>query len=230
MLLLIILLSPVADQGQLVPAIIFALRQQDYFHLPTRMPISGSAHCGLRSIAGGTKPTAPTLPPMPTHNIFDEPPEIVLPSPDSTPWLSRRGRRVNFSERDARNRQLGPLGEQFTLDLERRRLQDTGHDDLAVRVEWIADTCGDGVGFDVLSFDTATEAEMWIEVKTTGLGKYHPFLVTANEVRCSEAEPDRFHLFRVFDFKRSPRIFVLTGALPARCELQPSLYTAAPKG
>ena len=58
-------------------------------------------------------------------------------------------------------------------------------------------TCGDGVGFDVLSFDEADDSERFIEVKTTGLGKHFPFYVTANEVRCSEDCPDRFRLYRV---------------------------------
>jgi hypothetical protein len=38
--------------------------------------------------------------------------------------------------------------------------------------QWIAQTCGDGVGFDVLSFDEVDDSERFIEVKTTGLGKH----------------------------------------------------------
>ena len=68
----------------------------------------------------------------------------------------------------------------------------------------MAVTCGDGVGFDVLSFDEGDESERLIEVKTTGLGKHFPFYVTANEVRCSEDCPERFRLYRVFDFARDP--------------------------
>lgn len=70
--------------------------------------------------------------------------------------------------------------------LERLRLAAAGRDDLAVKVEWVAETVGDGLGFDVLSFDDADDAERLIEVKTTGLGKSFPFLVAATEVRCSE--------------------------------------------
>jgi hypothetical protein len=51
----------------------------------------------------------------------------------------------------------------------------------------------------VLSFDDADESEKLIEVKTTGLWKYHAFLVTATEVRCSEDVPDQFYLFRIFN-------------------------------
>ena len=78
-------------------------------------------------------------------------------------------------------------------------------------------TCGDGVGFDVLSFDETDDSEQFIEVKTTGLGKHFPFYVTANEVRCSEDCPERFRLYRVFDFARNPRIYVVGGALSREC-------------
>jgi hypothetical protein len=47
-----------------------------------------------------------------------------------------------------------------------------GRDDLKSRVEWVPVACGDGLGFDVLSFE---ESERIIEVKTAGLGKRFPF-------------------------------------------------------
>ena len=132
------------------------------------------------------------------------------------PWLSRKTRKIDFAERDAANRQLGKLGEQFVYDLERYRLTSAGRDDLAQR----------GVGFDILSFDDADESERMLEVKTTGLGKFFPFYVTGNEVRCSEDMADKFHLFRVFDFGRAPRLYILHGSLRDLCQLDPVLYRA----
>lgn len=78
----------------------------------------------------------------------------------------------------------------------------------------------------MLSFEGADESERLVEVKTTGLGKFFPFYVTAVEVRCSEDVPDRFHLFRVFDFGRSPRLYILPGSLRDTCSLEPTLYRA----
>jgi len=174
-------------------------------------------------------PTSP--PPVDEGDVgryFDDPPEgMVVPQGDEKPWLSRRGRKVDYARRDALNRHLGRLGEQFTLEVERRRLMGVGRDDLAAKVEWVAETCGDGLGFDVLSFDGGDDSEWWIEVKTTGLGKYFPFVVTANEVRCSEDLPDRFYLYRVFDFARRPRVYVLKGALSQACSLEPVQYRAS---
>jgi hypothetical protein len=77
-----------------------------------------------------------------------------------------------------------------------------------------------------LSFDEADESERLIEVKTTGLGKFFPFYVTINEVRCSEDMTEKYHLFRVFDFARTPRVYILTGSLRSTCRLEPTMFRA----
>jgi hypothetical protein len=59
-----------------------------------------------------------------------------------------------------------------------------------------------------------------------GLGKFFPFYITSNEVRCSEDMADQFHLFRLFDFDRSPRVYILTGSLKENCRLVPTQYRA----
>ena len=57
-------------------------------------------------------------------------------------------------------------------------------------------------------------------MKTTGLGKQFPFMVTANEVRVSAREPDGYHLYRVFEFATAPRLYALHGSLSERCRLE----------
>ncbi|MHC5543213.1 protein NO VEIN domain-containing protein [Singulisphaera rosea] len=94
------------------------------------------------------------------------------------------------------------MGEQFAVEVERRRLVEAGRDDLATRVEQFAETCGDGGGFDVLSFEGTDDLVWWIEVKTTGLGKYFSFVMSANEVRCMEAFLERFCLYQAFEIRR----------------------------
>jgi hypothetical protein len=92
------------------------------------------------------------------------------------------------------NRQLGKLGEELVVRFEQQRLRQAGRDDLAAEGQWVAETIGDGLGFDILSFEVIEggEAERLIEVKTTGLGKFFPFYVTATELHCSEDVPDNF--------------------------------------
>ncbi len=171
--------------------------------------------------------TAPAPGVLDLETIIEDPPaEIVGPKDMGKPWLSRRSRRIDFAERDARNRRLAKLGEEFVVLLERHRLSVVGRDDLARRVVWAAVEIGDGLGFDVLSFDDQDESEKLIEVKTTALGKFFPFYVTGNEVRCSEDMAEQFQLFRVFDFGRTPRVYILTGSLQASCRLEPTQYRA----
>ena len=175
---------------------------------------------------------APTLNPasipQPTSTgIFVEPPErIIAPSRTDKPWLSMRGQKIDFAERDAINRRLGKLGEEFVFDLERHRLKEAGRDDLALRVQWVSQMIGDGLGFDILSFDEADDTKRMLEIKATGLGKYFPFYVTANEVRCSDDIPDQYHLFRVFNMGREPQIYILHGSLRVLCQLEPVLFRA----
>lgn len=156
--------------------------------------------------------------------IVAEPPERAdVPAIEWNP--NRPLSRIDFVSRDAANRDLGRRGESFVVEFERRRLRQGGKPDLAERIEWTSQVRGDGAGYDVQSFNVNGSRRL-IEVKTTGLGKYFPFAVTANEVRCSEARPNEFHLYRVFSFGAVPRLYLLPGALSKTCQLQPMQFRA----
>jgi len=161
------------------------------------------------------------------NQIIETPPEIIFTPPVQKTWLSRKGKMIDFAERDAKNKMLGQLGEQFVFDFEKTRLNSIGRDDLSEKVLLASQTLGDGLGFDIISFDETTDSEKLLEVKATGLGKYFPFYVTDNEVRCSEDVPDQYHLFRVFDFSKNPRLYILSGSLRTHCRLEPILYRAS---
>jgi hypothetical protein len=158
--------------------------------------------------------------------IVDPPEKIIAPIRTDKPWLSTRGQKIDFAEGDAANRRFGRLGEEFVFNLERHRLREEGRDDLASRVQWVSQTIGDGLGFDILSFDVADDSKRMLEVKATGLGKFFPFYVTSNEVRCSEDIPDQYNLFRVFNMGREPQIYILHGSLRVLCQLEPVLFRA----
>jgi hypothetical protein len=95
----------------------------------------------------------------------------------------------------------------------------------ADRVEQVSLTRGDFEGFDILSFDTAG-TEQLIEVKTTRYGAYTPFFVTRNEVDRSNVDSDRYHLYRVFAFRKEPKLFRLPGPVDRSCQLDPAQYVA----
>lgn len=157
--------------------------------------------------------------------IQTDPPErIEVPVAVWSP--TARLARIDFVARDAANRDLGRRGEEFVVEFERKRLHDVERrPDLAMKVEWTARERGDGAGYDIASFNVNGSKRL-IEVKTTGLGKYFPFNVTANEVLCSESVLDAFHLYRVFEFGIRPRLYTLVGPLTRTCQLRPSQYKA----
>ena len=172
---------------------------------------------------------SPTVAPAPEHidpiAILDQPPErVAIPVSVWSPTAQLS--RIDFVARDAMNKDLGRRGEEFVLAFERRRLHDVERRPaLARRVEWTSRDRGDGAGYDISSFNHDGSARL-VEVKTTGVGKQFPFNVTANEVRCSEAVPERFQLYRVFKFGESPRIYTLRGPLSVSCQLNPTQYRA----
>ena len=168
----------------------------------------------------------------PVSALFDAPPDMPSPAVEVDDDDKRVVRlyRTDFVRRDAENRRLGRMGEEWVLDVEKRRLHDDERrPDLAKRVEWTADVRGDGAGYDIASWNGDGSPRL-IEVKTTGLGKQFPFMVTANEVRVSERHPESYHLYRVYEFARAPRAYVLPGSLRDRCRLEPTQFRARPGG
>jgi len=133
----------------------------------------------------------------------------------------------DYAEREARNRALGLAGELLTLQFEQHRLSSAGRTDLARKVIHASVEQGDGLGFDIASFDLDGR-ERFIEVKTTSFSIELPFFVSDNEVRTSERLSDRFHLYRLFDFRRLPRMYQLPGPLSASCLLDPCSFRAVP--
>lgn len=131
--------------------------------------------------------------------------------------------KVNFLERETRNRELGLAGEAFVFRFEQARLIAAGQERLASQVEHVSQTRGDGLGFDILSFEPGGE-ERFVEVKTTNFGRDTPFFASRNEVAFSEREAHGYRLSRVFAFRTEPRLFELHGALAESCRLEPETY------
>lgn len=160
--------------------------------------------------------------------------QLVVKPPDLTRtaqepaghgYLSKERRAIkrDYIDREARNTSLGRAGEEFVVLYERWRLSSSGHERLANKVEHVAKTKGDGLGFDILSFDT-NGRERLIEVKTTSFGKETPFFITKNEVELSRSEADLFRLCRLFEFRKEPKMFSLVGPIEQHCYLDPITF------
>lgn len=132
----------------------------------------------------------------------------------------------DYLEMEARNQSLGLAGEIFITQYEHWRLIALGQPRLADKVAHVSQSHGDGLGYDVLSYETNGQ-ERLIEVKTTTFGRDTPFFVSRGELALSQADSNRFHLYRLFEFRNTPRLFDLPGALNLHCALDPVTYRAS---
>lgn len=175
-------------------------------------------------LAAVTRPATPAVPyddpwvasPRPEKRIADAP---VAYAPKFT--ASRR----DYLAQEARNRSLGRAGELFVVELEVRRLHAAGKKALADKVEHVAATQGDGLGYDVHSYEDDGKDRL-IEVKTTSFGEDTPFYVSRNELARSQHDADIYRLYRVFDFRQKPRLFSIEGDIEQWCRLAPVTYLA----
>ncbi len=131
--------------------------------------------------------------------------------------------RRDYAAREARNSSLGQAGEELVVKFERYRLAKEGRDNLAAKVEHVARDRGDGLGFDVLSFD-ADGQEKFIEVKTTAFAKETPFYASASEIRFAQKNASSFFVYRLFEFRKTPKCYTLPGMIEDHCALDPISY------
>lgn len=177
--------------------------------------MAAASDLNIDPIIGETKPPA-----------IVAPPEVILGTAAWTPRFT--GIKRDYIYRDAKNRALGLAGECQVTALERDRLARMGRDDLASRVEHVAVTQGDGLGYDVLSFEESG-LERFIEVKTTLHSIATPFFATQNEVEASNFYNDQYRLYRIFQFSKKPGMYTLQGSLVESCQLHPMNYAALPR-
>jgi len=137
--------------------------------------------------------------------------------------MNKRPFKINYLEREQNNHNLGKNGEELVLLYEKWRLNAKGYSNLADKVEWISQTEGDGSGFDILSRNS-DGSDKYIEVKTTKLSKETPFYFTINELQYSMAHKERFHLYRLFNFDESPRMFIRDGDFRTICKSSPIVF------
>lgn len=159
------------------------------------------------------------------EDIRAEAPKRQMKAEEPRPAYVRRAIKRDYFEREARNRSLGKAGELFIVQYEQWRLSELGVGQLADRVEHVAETQGDGLGYDVLSFEPDGR-ERYIEVKTTAHDAITPFFVSSNEVEFAREQAERFRLYRLFHFRSDPKFFELPGDIEQHCRLDPSTFKA----
>jgi hypothetical protein len=158
--------------------------------------------------------------------VVVQPPELETVAKVSAGRRMYLPRKLDFAARDENNRRLGRAGEQWTLDFEQQRLNAAGMASLFERVDWVSDRLGDGAGYDILSFESESERR-YIEVKTTNGAYASSFIISRNELNFAQDVGEQFHLYRVFNFRDSPKLYTLRGDLTRQLHLEPLDYRAS---
>ena len=171
----------------------------------------------------------------PSTGLSDPPLLFVEPPPMPPPMnatakraYERLARKFDPALRDQMNQALGFAGEQHIFEFEQRKLFDAGRRDLAKKVRWVSQADGDGLGYDIRSYEE-DGSERWIEVKTTRGGNATPFYLTRNENEVAKERPDIFRLYRLYDFSKTPRLFALEPPLEQLLTLEPLTFRASLK-
>jgi hypothetical protein len=158
--------------------------------------------------------------------VVDPPPVESVAMAETSEQRLRVPRKVDYALRDQANRNLGRSGEQWVLEFEHRRLIEAGLAELFARVEWVSERLGDGMGYDILSLESADKPR-YIEVKTTNGAHATSFIVSRNELDFSQEAGDEFHLYRVFQFRQTPMLYILSGDITRHVHLEPIDYRAS---
>lgn len=157
--------------------------------------------------------------------VLVEPPKLATEAREPNPpdYYSASPLKRDYLEREARNISLGKAGEEFVLNFEHFRLYELGQKKLAEMVEHASITRGDGLGYDIRSFEPDGR-ERYIEVKTTSFAKETPFFISRGEIQFAKDHEAQFHLYRLYEFRKSPKLFDLVGSVEKHCAVNPVSY------
>lgn len=133
----------------------------------------------------------------------------------------------NYIENEKENKKIGDIGELIILEYER---SNTKKLNIPNKPTHDAKDIGDGIGYDILSFDKA-QTKKYIEVKTTRGKKTTPFFITQNELIKSQLEKENYYLYRLYELdekEMNAKLYIIKGDLTKYC-MNPVKYKVALK-
>lgn len=105
---------------------------------------------------------------------------------------------VDFTSLQEKKRTLGKFGELLIINDESRKLRAHGIDKL---VEHSSVEIGDGLGYDILSYDEKGQF-LYIEVKTTTSSRIDGFYLSENERKKAESLKNNYRLYRIYSLNK----------------------------
>lgn len=138
---------------------------------------------------------------------------------------------TNYERRHKNLKKIGDIGEELALRIEKARLAAEGRNDLADQVEHISKTVGDGLGYDIKSFENigGIYVDKYIEVKATTGGKYKPFDISVNEIEVSKEKSEHYCIYRFYGISgkaKQVRYYEVRGSVKDNFVLEATSYKA----
>lgn len=138
--------------------------------------------------------------------------------------------KIDFKKYEETRKEIGLLGEMMVIEYEKERLKKEKRDDLAKKVKHVSLEEGDGLGYDILSYDAETGDKKYIEVKTTRGNINTPFYITKNEIQFSKDYLNNYYLYRLHEFDskgRKAKVYVFKGDLEDELDFTAINYMAS---
>lgn len=136
----------------------------------------------------------------------------------------------NINKRKAKN---GLKAEELVVEFEKLRLAKLGYSNLVDKIEWVSKTKGDGLGYDILSYDVIDDdiVPIYIEVKGTTLNENAPFDITRNELEVASLHGENYKIYRISSLGESmAKCFILNGReMFEKLEFEPMTFKAFKK-
>lgn len=116
------------------------------------------------------------------------------------------GKNIDYVKRDERNRSLGKEGELWvrSYEIERTKGKNVVH---------VSEEQGDGIGYDILSYEDDGVTPRYIEVKTTTGDIDTPFFFSDNELQFSEKNKKHYYLYRLYNYGKNTKLVIIHGSL-----------------
>lgn len=142
-----------------------------------------------------------------------------------------KGQRISNIDHEAANRVKqfnGKQGEELVMDYERKRLKNDNQLKAFVdKIEHVSVTKGDGLGYDILSYDVidGEVKEIYIEVKTVSGNINSPINISLKELKVAKQNKGQYKIYKVFDYKRkNPELLIIDDLENSSIYLEPSGY------
>lgn len=126
----------------------------------------------------------------------------VLTEKKKTKIIERRRKvqlkKINWEQLSNYKNNIGLCGEELVLLSEKNKLIKYEMYEYLTRIEHVSQTRGDGLGYDIISFDREGN-QIFIEVKSTNKDLKSDIFFTSNELLQMESLGNNYYLYRVYD-------------------------------